>query len=178
MKSINGKLHKSVKKAVNLGLAAILSISLGVANVKGETNNPEAKKHYERGREEFGEGRRTSALQETEEAIRLDPKYFEAYVSLSDIYINYGEYDKSIENAKKAISLNPKDGDGYLMLGIAYWRMDVFELTTSHCKEAEKYASKAAELYRKQHKDIDAKRAEFIVNSVRKIAEQGWDWKK
>ena len=49
------------------------------------------------------------AIADFTEAIRLDPKYAEAYCNRGCAYRNKGDYDKAIADFTEAIRLNPKD---------------------------------------------------------------------
>lgn len=167
----NKLFNKGVKKAVNLGLATLLSLSLNLANA--ETNNPKAKEYLERGVEKFGYGNYSEAIQNYEEVIKLDPTCTEAYNRTAEIYILSAEFDKAILNAQKSISVNPKDGGGYQMLGLAYYRRAFVEKNISYYGEAEKNLAKAVKVYRKQNRDIDADAAEVLLPYIREHIKRG-----
>ena len=68
------------------------------------------------------QGKREEAITEYKQAVRLNPKYAIAYLSLGGIYYNQGEYDKAIAAHKTAINLNENLAAAYLSLGLAYHR--------------------------------------------------------
>ena len=73
------------------------------------------------------------AIQAYQKAIKLNPKYSDAYYNLGIMYVNEGQYDKAIEVYQKAIELNPKNDMAYNNMGIAY------ESNNEHIKAIQSY---------------------------------------
>ena len=53
-------------------------------------------------------------------AIRLRPKYVEAYINLGNVLGDLKEHDAAIYNFKIAVSLDPRNAEAYFNLGIAF----------------------------------------------------------
>lgn len=92
-----------------------------------------AEYYYQLGRE-YQTGRQEKpqeAITALEEAIRLDPDYYEAYIYLGSAYqsgVFKGElYPKAIEIYKKAIELRPELRKAYGYLAILYFNMGEYE---------------------------------------------------
>ncbi|MFA5340014.1 MAG: tetratricopeptide repeat protein [Candidatus Omnitrophota bacterium] len=63
---------------------------------------------------------KTEEIEAYKEAIRLDPKYYEAYCNLGTAYYIVSKYVEAIKVLKKAIELEPKKSIAYINLGAAY----------------------------------------------------------
>ena len=72
-----------------------------------------ATKAYERGKACVGKKDFDAAIVAFTEAIRLDPKFAEAYYERGNVYYNTGERDKAIADFTDAIRLNPKHSEAY-----------------------------------------------------------------
>ena len=59
--------------------------------------------------------------------IILDPKNYDLYLALGDIYMADYDLDKAIKSYCDAITLNPEDYRGYSKCGIALWEKDYLE---------------------------------------------------
>ena len=55
-----------------------------------------------------------------EEAIRLKPKDYKAYLNLGDLYFNKGDYSEAFKNYEKALEVNPKFGAAHWKIGLIY----------------------------------------------------------
>jgi len=60
------------------------------------------------------------AVSEIGKAIKINPKYTEAYLYLGLAYMGKQELDKAILNYDKAIEINPKNEEAYNVRGVAY----------------------------------------------------------
>ena len=62
----------------------------------------------------------SKAIADYSEAIRLSPKYIQAYYNRGISYRKKGEFDKAIADYTEAIRLDPKEPDAYFNRGGAY----------------------------------------------------------
>ncbi len=59
--------------------------------------------------------------------IILDPKNYDLYIALGDIYMADYDLDQAIRSYCDAITLNPEEERGYSKIGIALWEKDYLE---------------------------------------------------
>jgi protein involved in polysaccharide export with SLBB domain len=70
--------------------------------------NTEAKSVYNTGIDFLDSGQMAKAVSSFELALKLDPKYADAYEALGRAYFKMGEWQKSIDSYRQAASLNTK----------------------------------------------------------------------
>jgi tetratricopeptide (TPR) repeat protein len=75
-----------------------------------------------------------AAIADCSEAIRLDPKYVNAYCNRGAAYGNKREYDNAIADYNEAIDLDPNEANAYCNRGAVYgekreWNKAIADLT-------------------------------------------------
>ena len=68
-----------------------------------------------------------AAVSTYQAGIILDPKNYDLYIALGDIYMADYDLDQAIRSYCDAITLNPDDARAYSKLGIALWEKDYLE---------------------------------------------------
>lgn len=68
-----------------------------------------------------------AAVSTYQAGIILDPKNYDLYISLGDIYMADYDLDQAIRSYCDAITLNPNDARAYSKVGIALWEKDYLE---------------------------------------------------
>jgi tetratricopeptide (TPR) repeat protein len=68
-----------------------------------------------------------AAVSTYQAGIILDPKNYDLYIALGDIYMADYDLDKAIRSYCDAITLNPDDFRAYSKVGIALWEKDYLE---------------------------------------------------
>ena len=68
-----------------------------------------------------------AAVSTYQAGIILDPKNYDLYIALGDIYMADYDLDKAIRSYCDAITLNPEDFRAYSKVGIALWEKDYLE---------------------------------------------------
>ena len=68
-----------------------------------------------------------AAVSTYQAGIILDPKNYDLYIALGDIYMADYDLDKAIHSYCDAVILNPDDERGYSKLGVALWEKDYLE---------------------------------------------------
>jgi tetratricopeptide (TPR) repeat protein len=84
-----------------------------------ETGLPNAQAYVNRGLA-YGKDELDRAIADFTQAIRLDPKYLEAYLYRAVAYHNKGEKDRAITDYSQIIKLDPKFAAAYGFRGTAY----------------------------------------------------------
>ncbi|MFQ5924663.1 MAG: tetratricopeptide repeat protein, partial [Dehalococcoidia bacterium] len=60
------------------------------------------------------------AIEDLDEAIRLDPRVAMSYGNRGFAYYNLGEFERAIEDYDEAIRLDPQDAVAYVLRAMAY----------------------------------------------------------
>lgn len=102
-----------------------------------------ANQHFYLGLKFAKEGRSNKSLVEYENAIKNDPKLWQAYFNAASIYYNRNRYDKALEYMTIVVKLKPKFAMGYFHLGKI---LQTKGLETWNWDEAIKAYHKALEL--------------------------------
>lgn len=68
-----------------------------------------------------------AAVSTYQAGIILDPKNYDLYIALGDIYMADYDLDQAIRSYCDAITLNPDDSRAYSKVGIALWEKDYLE---------------------------------------------------
>jgi tetratricopeptide (TPR) repeat protein len=77
-----------------------------------------------------------SALQDFNEAIRIDPKNAQAWTNRGEAYQRKKDYQKAISDHTEAIRLDPKHPDAWFNRGIAYHNMGNEERAVADYRQA------------------------------------------
>ena len=124
-------IQETVSKEIVDALAITLSPTEKVALTRRSTSNTEAFDLYLRGREALYRLTKTNiefAAQLFQQAIRLDPRYAQAYAGLAEAFASRclyyqrddGLLDKAIESSLKALMYDESISEAYAALAVAY----------------------------------------------------------
>jgi eukaryotic-like serine/threonine-protein kinase len=69
-----------------------------------------------------GKGQYNLALQEIQQALKLEPRDSDALLGEAEVYASMGQEDKAESTYKKAAALRPQRWDGYYELGVFYYQ--------------------------------------------------------
>jgi outer membrane protein OmpA-like peptidoglycan-associated protein len=106
------------------------------------------------------------AIAETENALKADPNFVEAYMLQGDLYADINQTDKAIESYKKAININPRFfPNNFYALGRYELELGRYEDAREHLSEFIKFENASSE------KKEEAKRliasCEFAVEAMK-----------
>ena len=76
-----------------------------------------------------------SAIENFKKAVKLEPKFTEAYVNLATAYYLWGLKDKAINSYLEALNTNPQDTSIYFNLGMLYFLEKNYEKAQEYWKK-------------------------------------------
>ena len=94
------------------------------------------REHYENGLRAYEAGRRTEAIAEYREAVRLKPDAAEAHNSLGAVLYNVGEAEAAIQEYRRALRLNPDLAEAHNNLGVALLSTGHFAAAVGEYRQA------------------------------------------
>ena len=102
-------------------LVVFLTIGLCYCEAWGLFDKARAVFHYNKGHSYQEKGQWDKAIAEYNEAIKLDPKFAEAYMTRGNVYIQKDQFDQAFSDFNKALEINPKLAGAYMIRAMAYW---------------------------------------------------------
>ncbi len=117
-----------------LFLSAYLFLMIAVAyGQEVASYEKRAMKHFNAARKLYEEKETSKALEELDDAIRLDDRFTEAYLLKSDIYQDLDSVFLQIRNLEKAVSVSSRGTYGKipLVLANAYYRIGIYDKARS-----------------------------------------------
>ena len=99
-------------------LALALTVTAVLTACGSAAGTPEW--HFEQGNALFEAGLYDQAIEEYDEAIRLNPEFADAYYNRGAAYGRLGQFQLAIEDCDEAIRLDPENAFAYLLRGAVY----------------------------------------------------------
>jgi tetratricopeptide (TPR) repeat protein len=87
-----------------------------VATLAGSNKRTPAEEELMKGETAFGKGEMDRAIEHYEQALKLDPKLYEAPIFIGDAYHKMGKNDKAYENYARGVAIDPDRETAY-----RYW---------------------------------------------------------
>jgi tetratricopeptide (TPR) repeat protein len=101
------------------------------------------------------------AEKEYKEAIRVNPDFAEAHNNLGNLLKNLKRFEEAEKEYKEAIRINPELAEAHGNLGLLYSQ-------TGKSKDAKEELEIAKRLFEAQGREEDVKKAEGLLNSIKK----------
>ena len=83
---------------------------------------PEALAAFEKGRAALAEKKSDAAILHFKKAVELYPDYYDAHVSLAQVYMDGSQWEKAEASLRQAVKVNPKAATAMVSLGEVYRR--------------------------------------------------------
>ena len=115
----------TLKTSENSTIAPGRSAESGKSSIpiNSERSNTDAKKYYKQG-VRYGRSKMfKEAAANFMQAIRLNPKYTDAYYGLGHAFLDMGRFTEAIDAFQQVIKLDPKDEEAYSRLGEAHAKL-------------------------------------------------------
>ena len=77
---------------------------------------------YKSGLKKYTEQNFTGALEDFDQALKLDPEFADVLQSMAHVYEKLEDYDAALEYARKAVEFNPDDFLTHTSLSMFYQR--------------------------------------------------------
>jgi tetratricopeptide (TPR) repeat protein len=115
---------------------------------KLESNTPKTNPHYDdsaefqkrdlyqKGVNQMANEKLEDAIRSFELALRIDPKYVDAWIKKGYAHFHLGQYTVAIHSYDKALDIDLNDGEAWNMKGLAYYKMNNYEKAVEACEKA------------------------------------------
>lgn len=117
-------------------ITGFVCLSLFAACTPAPPRDISSEEYVRSGRAYTRVGEYDMAIQEFNEAIRLDPAQAGTYISRGNTYSNKGDHDRAIQDYDKAIRLDPNYAIAYYNRGNAYRRTGDYDRAIQDYNEA------------------------------------------
>lgn len=92
--------------------------------------------YYKRGNCKTALGQTKGAIADLENALKINPKHYEANFNLAGLYFEAENYDKAAEYYLKATSINVRSENGFYRLAETYQKMGMKNAALQNCQKA------------------------------------------
>jgi outer membrane protein OmpA-like peptidoglycan-associated protein len=139
-------MNNTLKSILLILIFILLTVSHLTAQKELSTRSRKAKKHFSNAQIHLGYANYDMAERELKQAIEYDEKFIEAYLLLSDIYLDLNIPGETLELYQKAIEINPEfDPMVYYFYAKAALKTGKYTLAKDQLKEFETYREVAAD---------------------------------
>ncbi|MFZ0509973.1 MAG: tetratricopeptide repeat protein [Candidatus Nitrosopolaris sp.] len=91
---------------------------------------------YSKGVNQMASEKLEDAIRSFELALRIDPKYVDAWIKKGYAHFHLGQYTVAIYSYDKALDIDLNDGEAWNMKGLAYYKMNNYEKAVEACEKA------------------------------------------
>ena len=109
------------------GILVTLVLVFAVPRLTTDVGLDEVTLQFNRGAELFDQGEYRQATEPFSEAIRLNPKFTQAYYNRAVTYVKLEQYQRAIQDFDEAIRLDPQLAVAYTDRGFAYLNLDQYQ---------------------------------------------------
>ena len=124
----------------SLGLSVLAFLILCSLCIPALAYSPEATQWYEQGTAAIAAGNNTAAIQAFDQAIALEPTYFEAWDAKADALNRDGQFSEALRASDRALGINPEYVQGWINRGQILYNMGyVYEDQKNDLTKANEY---------------------------------------
>ncbi|HXX97353.1 MAG TPA: tetratricopeptide repeat protein [Candidatus Bathyarchaeia archaeon] len=91
---------------------------------------------YQKGVNQMASEKLEDAIRSFELALRIDPKYVDAWIKKGYAHFHLGQFTVAIHSYDKALDIDLNDGEAWNMKGLAYYKMNNYEKAVEACEKA------------------------------------------
>ena len=134
--------HEKGSRIAHTLLVLVFTLLTSVTLVDGQRRKPQsvtvvsANAIYNRGNNYYKKGELDKAINDYNEAIRINPQYFKAYSNRGIAYGMKGEFEKAINDFSEAIRINPKFSMAYKARAFTYRKLGKTDLAIADEQKA------------------------------------------
>ncbi|MDZ7956216.1 tetratricopeptide repeat protein [Nostoc sp. DedQUE09] len=142
------KQHQKKLLLVIGGIAGCITLSVAAWQLRSPKLVIDAQKTlYQEGVNKYELGKYDGAVEDFNQAIKLDPQNALAYNRRGDAYYRLGDYEQAQADSSQAILLNPQDANAYFDRGFALSALGKYKEAIADYTQAIKLNSKDAYAY-------------------------------
>ncbi|MDM9580682.1 tetratricopeptide repeat protein [Nostoc sp. GT001] len=142
------KQHQKKLLLVLAGIAGCITLSVAAWQFRLPKLVSNAQKTlYQEGVNKYELGNYEGAVEDFNQAIKLDPQNALAYNRRGDAYYRLGDYEQAQADSSQAIVLNPQDANAYFDRGFAFSALGKYKEAIADYTQAIKLNSKDAYAY-------------------------------
>jgi tetratricopeptide (TPR) repeat protein len=83
------------------------------------------------------EGQYDQAILDYNKALKINPRYAEAYNNRGVIYRKKGQFDRAISDYNKALEINPRFAESYYGRGVCYYSQKQYDKSWEDVNKAQ-----------------------------------------
>ncbi len=142
------KQHQKKLLLVLAGIVGCISLSVAAWQLRSPKLVSDAQQTlYQEGVNKYESGNYEGAVEDFNQAIKLDPQNALAYNRRGDAYYRLGDYEQAQADSSQAILLNPQDANAYFDRGFAFSELGKYKEAIADYTQAIKLNSKDAYAY-------------------------------
>jgi outer membrane protein OmpA-like peptidoglycan-associated protein/Tfp pilus assembly protein PilF len=156
---------KSNKILILIVLLLIVVNGFAQSQKKYSISNKRAISHYEQALRFFNRYDNITAKKLLQESIDIEPKFLEAYMVLSQVYMEMGEIDKAIETIKKSHEIDKNfHPRSFYILGILYFSQGEYKNALESFETFLTFNDKRKSINKSARKKIEE--CKFALNQI------------
>jgi tetratricopeptide (TPR) repeat protein len=103
-----------------------------------DQNTADFQKHdlFQKGVSHMANEKHEDAIRSFELALRLDPKYVDAWIKKGYAHFHLGEYNSAISSYDRALEIDLNNSEAWNLKGLAYYKLKNYDKAIAACEKA------------------------------------------